>query len=133
MNLSVVERLEIVRKNEGLNKAQFERTLDKSTGYLNMLIRRGSSPSVDVIQKFSYSFPNYSLSWLLTGKGSMLKDSSNSSVLNEDSTTNIESLKQENESLKKEIETLKAHNKTLQDYNEMLKLQLGMDNISKGA
>ena len=69
----MIERLEIVRKREGLNKAEFERKLSKSSGYLNMLKRRNSYPSAEVIANFSRAFPRYSLEWLLTNEGHMLR------------------------------------------------------------
>ena len=69
----MIERLEIVRKREGLNKAEFERKLSKSSGYLNMLKRRNSYPSAEVIANFSRAFPRYSLEWLLTNEGQMLR------------------------------------------------------------
>ena len=73
MILSIVDRLDSVRKKEGLNKSQFEKKLSKSTGYLNMLVKRGSNPGSDVLAIFSKSFPNYCLEWLITGEGEMLK------------------------------------------------------------
>lgn len=75
MILSIVSRLDLVRKREGLNKSQFEKKLSKSTGYLNMLVKRNSNPGADVIADFFKVFPHYSLEWLLIGEGEMLKES----------------------------------------------------------
>ena len=38
-----------------------------------MLVKRNSNPGADVLADFSKSFPHYSLEWLLTGEGTMLK------------------------------------------------------------
>ncbi len=70
--MSVVNRLEIIRKAEELNKTQFEKKISKSTGYLNMLVKRNSNPGVDVLTKIAEVFPHYSLNWILTGQGEML-------------------------------------------------------------
>lgn len=75
MILSIVSRFEEVRLRENLNKSQFEKKLNKSSGYLNMLMKRDSNPGVDVMADFCKSFPHYSLDWLLTGEGEMLKGS----------------------------------------------------------
>jgi hypothetical protein len=71
--LSVLDRLEKVRKTEDLNKGQFEKALGKSSGYLKILKDKGGLPGADVFIKFSENFRNYDLNWLLTGEGSMLK------------------------------------------------------------
>ncbi|WP_417884870.1 hypothetical protein [Zunongwangia sp.] len=73
----MIERLEIIRKREGMNKAEFERKLLKSSGYLNMLKKRNSYPSAEVIANFSRAFPKYNLKWLLTNEGSMLENTKN--------------------------------------------------------
>ncbi|MCL6220502.1 helix-turn-helix domain-containing protein [Zunongwangia pacifica] len=83
----MIERLEIVRKREGLNKAEFERKLSKSSGYLNMLKRRNSYPSAEVIANFSRAFPCYSLEWLLTNEGQMLRKTHEFSKKNPQKTT----------------------------------------------
>ncbi len=74
MILSIVARMDVIRKLEHLNKSQFEKKLLKSTGYLNMLVKRESNPGADVIAEFCRAFPDYSLVWLLTGEGNMRKD-----------------------------------------------------------
>ena len=84
----MIERLEIVRKREGLNKAEFERKLSKSSGYLNMLKRRNSYPSAEVIANFSRAFPSYSLEWLLTNEGQMLRPPPKFSKINHLSSSN---------------------------------------------
>lgn len=70
--MSVLERIEILRENEGLKRAEFERIIDKSSGYLNILVRRNGIPGTDVIAKIVNEFPKYNPIWLLTGEGEML-------------------------------------------------------------
>ena len=83
MILSIIKRFEAVRNNEGLNKSQFEKRLNKSSGYLNMLKKRDSNPGVDVIEKFNQEFPDYSLNWLISGNGEMLKSIENENIAND--------------------------------------------------
>lgn len=74
MVLSVLDRLEEIRINKGLNKSQFEKVLGKSTGYVNTLYKNQSVPGTEVIIKISDNYPEINLNWLLKGEGEMLKD-----------------------------------------------------------
>lgn len=74
MILSVLDRLEEIQKKEGLNKSEFERIIEKSSGYIGILRKKGAMPGSDVLIKVSEKFRNYDLNWLLTGEGAMLKN-----------------------------------------------------------
>lgn len=74
LTLSVIDRLEAVRKKRGLNKSQFERSLGVSTGYLKLTEKRQSHPGTDVLIEFSKKYSDICLKWLLTGEGEMLKE-----------------------------------------------------------
>lgn len=71
--MSVLDRLEKIRIKQGLNKAQFERAIGKSSGYLKILKDKGGIPGSDVLIQVSENFRQYDLNWLLTGEGEMLK------------------------------------------------------------
>lgn len=75
MILRIVDRINLIREREELNKSQFERKILKSTGYVNMLEKKSGQPGADVILDIIQAFPNYNLKWLMTGEGEMLIDS----------------------------------------------------------
>jgi len=72
--MSVLNRLEKIRTDLGLNKSQFERVLGKSSGYINTLTKNESVPGTDVIIKISDNYPEYNLNWVLTGEEPMKKN-----------------------------------------------------------
>ena len=72
--MSVLDRLEEIRLKEGFNKAQFEKTIGKSSGYLKILKDKGGVPGSDVLIRISENFRNYDMNWLLTGEGQMWKE-----------------------------------------------------------
>lgn len=74
MILSIIDRLEIVRKRAGLNKSQFERSLSVSTGYLKLTEKRQSQPGTELLIEFSKVYSDICLEWLLTGEGEMVKN-----------------------------------------------------------
>jgi transcriptional regulator with XRE-family HTH domain len=71
--LRIIDRINKIREQEDLNKSKFEKRINKSTGYINMLEKRNGQPGADVILDIVKAFPDYSLNWLMTGEGSMLK------------------------------------------------------------
>ena len=72
MDNSVLDRLELIRKNQDLKKADFEKIIGKSSGYISILKNKGGIPGADVLIKIAQQFPLYNLQWLLTGEGEML-------------------------------------------------------------
>ncbi|MCT8340531.1 helix-turn-helix domain-containing protein [Flavobacteriaceae bacterium TK19130] len=72
--MSVLERLEKIRINEGLNKSEFEKRLGKSNGYIGSLKKSGGIPGSDVLLKVTEVFNNYNIEWVLTGNGNIKKD-----------------------------------------------------------
>lgn len=61
--------LEIQKEVEPRSQRAFELGIGKTNGYLNMMKKRGSIPSADVILSIIDKYPNFSLEWLMTGKG----------------------------------------------------------------
>lgn len=72
--MSILDRIENIRKIKGLNKSQFEKVLGKSTGYVNTLYKNNSIPGTEVIIKISDNYPDINLNWILKGEGEMLKE-----------------------------------------------------------
>ncbi len=71
MILRIIDRINKIREIEDLNKSQFERKINKSTGYINMLEKKNGQPGVDVILSIIKAFPDYNLNWIMTGEGEM--------------------------------------------------------------
>jgi len=65
---SVGERILRVAKDLGLSKNAFEKSIGRSSGYMNMLRKKDSTPGVDVILKIIEVYPEVNLNWLMTGK-----------------------------------------------------------------
>lgn len=74
MTLKIIDRINKIRSLEDVNKSQFERRINKSTGYLNMLEKKNGQPGVDVVLDIIKSFPDYNLTWLMTGEEPMKKN-----------------------------------------------------------
>lgn len=74
MILRIIDRINKIRSLEGVNKSQFERKINKSTGYLNMLEKKNGQPGADVILDIIKSFPDYNLNWLMTGEEPMKRN-----------------------------------------------------------
>ena len=83
---AIVTRISEIIKHSRLNDRQFEIKIGKATGYINSLKKRNSFPSSEVILDIVKSFPEYSLNWIMTGKGSMLKTEELSLVEDAEST-----------------------------------------------
>src|SRR5690606_39229090 len=69
--MNVVDRIMEILNDTGLSARQFELSIEKTSGYLNSLKTRGSSPSVDVVSKIVEVYPHYSAEWILSGRGAM--------------------------------------------------------------
>lgn len=73
--MSAVNRIMEILNDTGLSARQFELSIEKTSGYLNSLTKRGSSPSVDVVSKIVEVYPHYSAEWILSGRGEMYRRS----------------------------------------------------------
>ncbi|WP_242052518.1 hypothetical protein [Dysgonomonas sp. GY75] len=125
-NLTTKERLRIFAKENGYGRNKFEEYIGIASGYLSS---KSTSITSDTIEKTIDKFPDLNLTWLLTGKGSMLKTSGTVSEP-EVSYGNVnKDLLTENESLKEQIKELEFKLKS----SEMLKdvLQKYIDDRDK--
>ena len=61
-------------QNEGINVTSLESEIGASQGVLSRAIRKHSSISVEWVIKLLQKFPLYDANWLLTVKGTMLKE-----------------------------------------------------------
>ena len=72
MNETVKERLHAFIAYKGLSKNKFEVLCGLSRRYVSNISK---SIQPDVIEKISLKFPDLNMGWVLTGEGSMLKES----------------------------------------------------------
>lgn len=70
--MTAVDRILEILKDTGLSARQFEISIGKTSGYLNSLVKRGSSPSINVISKIIEVYPQYNGEWIISGRGSMI-------------------------------------------------------------
>lgn len=66
MSTTISEKIEMIRVREGLTQPDFADAVGVSINTYKGILKRGSSPRFDVIQKIASKWPKYSL-WLLTG------------------------------------------------------------------
>ncbi len=71
--MSILKRLNVLREDQNLSKAAFEKRISKSNGYFNGLEKRDGIPGAEVILDVIKEFPDYNLNWIMTGEGEMLK------------------------------------------------------------
>ncbi len=72
MQNPIIKRINAIMHEQKLNRdVDFAERIGISVETFRTMIKRGSNPKVDVILKISSSFEQYSLHWLLTGKGEM--------------------------------------------------------------
>ncbi len=69
--MSVKNRLKEFAEYQKMTISSFEKSIDVSNGYVNSISK---SIGLDKIDKIVEKYSNISLDWLLTGKGSMLRD-----------------------------------------------------------
>lgn len=81
--MNIIDRLELIRKNEDLNKSEFEKILGKSSGYLGILKNKGGVPGGDVLIKVVECFQKYNPKWVLTGNGAMYLDETAENIIQE--------------------------------------------------
>lgn len=56
---------------ENITQSQFADTLGVARGSISHILSGRNKPGFDFFEKLAESFPNLSLSWLITGKGKM--------------------------------------------------------------
>lgn len=75
--MSVKKRLKDFIKSQGLTISGFEKDINVSNGYVNSISKGiGGEVLLSILEKS----PNLNIDWLLTGKGSMLKEPENSVI-----------------------------------------------------
>jgi len=62
-----------INENEKLDQRKFAKIVGLNEGSFRNLLSKGGYPSMDTILRIIAKFPKYSVEWLLTGEGSMIK------------------------------------------------------------
>jgi len=97
MENEINNRVRELIKAENITQKLFCEVIGVSVDTLNTSFKRDSTPGSDLLIKISEKFPQYSMNWLLTGKGEM--EMTNKSVIYNDS-----KLQEENDKLKQEYD-----------------------------
>lgn len=79
---TILHRIEQIAANEGIKITAFEKIIGASKGVLSRAINNGTDIQSKWLQSIVENYPIYSESWLLTGRGSMLKEKVSSPEIN---------------------------------------------------
>mgnify|MGYP006286724323 CR=1 FL=1 len=73
---SINERIELVIKELNYNKNSFAKAIGLTANTIieNIVGKRQSKPSFEVLHKILTAFPYIDANWLMTGEGTMLKE-----------------------------------------------------------
>ncbi|MDO4790141.1 MAG: helix-turn-helix domain-containing protein [Porphyromonas sp.] len=74
MEQTINDRINLIMEREMLSQAAFAEKLDTNRATLNHILRGRNNPGVQIIQKLISSFPKYSVEWIISGTGNILKD-----------------------------------------------------------
>jgi hypothetical protein len=69
--MRLIERLQYFLHEEGVTAYAFEQSCGLSNGYLAKQLRGRGSVGSDIVEKIKYNYPQLSIVWLVTGKGTM--------------------------------------------------------------
>jgi len=75
--MKAIDRIYEYIKNKGVSISHFEKKVGLSNGYLGKQKRRNADIGEGVMLKILENCPDINPEWLLTGKGSMLRDETN--------------------------------------------------------
>lgn len=65
--MEIKDRIQKVFTNSGLSASEFSKQLDIQRSRLSHILSGRNNPSLDIIKKINYSFPEYTLEWLIKG------------------------------------------------------------------
>ena len=67
--MEIVDRILEIQKEVTKSQRSFELSIGKTSGYFNVIKRNKSTPGVDLILKINEIYPEFSINWIMTGKG----------------------------------------------------------------
>lgn len=71
---TILQRIEKIALNEGIKITVFEKKIGASKGVLSRAINNGTDIQAKWLQSIVENYPRYSEAWLITGRGSMLRE-----------------------------------------------------------
>lgn len=114
--MTVKERLVQYIKSKGLSNSEFCRRIGVSNAFISSM-RRSMQP--DKTESIALNFPDLNISWLLTGKGEMLKDSGIPIATN--IIKKVEIPEEAWEVIKKQADSLASKDRQMEDLIALLK------------
>lgn len=73
VNNTVIDRIREILTREKISVEVFSKETGVSKNTLDSMFKKGTNPSFDNLNKIISAYARYSIDWLLTGKGDMLK------------------------------------------------------------
>lgn len=110
-----------IAKNEGMSISSLEKSLGASKGVLSRAIKHGTDIQSKWIIALVENYPHYNPEWILTGKGSMLKNYGIQDMHQIREEGEAYQLQNKITDLKEQIKILKTANRALKDSNDSLK------------
>jgi uncharacterized protein (UPF0335 family) len=105
--MKAIDRLYIYLENQNIRPTTFEREIGLSSGYLSNMKKRSADMGESILNKVIENCHLLSAGWLLTGNGSMIKNSDEFAMSAKETVTNAELLDR--------IERLSAEKARLED------------------
>lgn len=81
--VQIGERIKMLTTLEGITPTELERLIGASKGVLSRAVTNGTDVQSKWLSAIAEKFPEWSLEWLLTGKGSSLKSAHNDDAIYE--------------------------------------------------
>lgn len=114
----IICRIDEIRKKEGLTIGALENLLGASKGVLSKAIANGTDIQLKWLEAFVENFPQYSVEWIVTGKGDMTPLPATFDKIQ------LTSYKVIISNLERKVKVQKAHIDELERANEELTRQL---------
>lgn len=114
----IICRIDEIRKKEGLTIGALENLLGASKGVLSKAIANGTDIQLKWLEAFVENFPQYSVEWIVTGKGDMTPLPASLDKIQ------LTSYKVIISNLERKVKVQKAHIDELERANEELTRQL---------
>ncbi len=124
-----IDRIMLFIKHLGISVRQFDISIGASNGYTLRMNKNHASVGSDVIENISKIHPSINVEWLITGRGSMIRDSYSDEM-------NLEALNSFSEEEIEKMVEQKVNDKEKSELKRMLReviheIELTKTNVSK--
>ncbi len=75
--MSISQRLEMVFRYKSITPKEFSEVMNIQRSAISHILSGRNKPSIDFLERFIQNFPEFNVEWLISGKGEMIKNSSN--------------------------------------------------------